>query len=93
MAEALGWPPKSRRKRPNGYWDDPGNMRRGIDEFIEEQGMDAGKCLFGYLRMLYAVVSPGDMRALSICSRTRAGTRTHLFTLDWHDTFWSLLDP
>lgn len=43
VAEALGWRQKSRVRRPNGYWDDLDNMRRGIDEFVEEAGMVAGK--------------------------------------------------
>jgi hypothetical protein len=44
VATALGWPLKARHRRPNGYWDDLENVRRGIDEFIEEQGMEAGEC-------------------------------------------------
>lgn len=43
VAEALGWRQKSRVRRPNGYWDDLDNMRRGIDKFVEEAGMEAGK--------------------------------------------------
>ena len=47
VAAALGWPLKVRHRRPKGYWDDLANVRAAIDEFIGEQGMEAGECLRG----------------------------------------------
>jgi hypothetical protein len=43
VAAALGWPLKARHRRPKGYWDDLSNVRQAIDEFIGEQGMEAGE--------------------------------------------------
>lgn len=43
VAAALGWPLKARHRRPKGYWDDLVNVRAAIDEFIAEQGMEAGE--------------------------------------------------
>ena len=43
VAAALGWPLKVRHRRPKGYWDDLANVRAAIDDFIGEQGMEAGE--------------------------------------------------
>lgn len=36
VAAALGWPAKTRLRRPNGYWDDIDNVKRELLDFIEE---------------------------------------------------------
>ena len=42
VATALGWPAKTRLRRPNGYWDDIDNVKRELLDFIEEAGSMPG---------------------------------------------------
>ena len=70
VAAALGWPLKARHRRPNGYWDDLENVRRGIDDFIEEQGMDPGECLCVPWALLCGIIAGGRSPALPWCKHS-----------------------
>ena len=46
VAEVMGWRLKAKVRRPRGYWDDMENVRREIDIFIEDNGLQPGMQLF-----------------------------------------------
>lgn len=39
VAERIGWKLKTKRRKPRGYWDDIGNIRREITDFIFENNL------------------------------------------------------
>lgn len=50
VAQQLGWRLAYKQRKPRGYWDSLPNVRRELDDFIEENGLDPGAAHIAWSR-------------------------------------------